>query len=65
MVTVKQIHHYMVDEQMIDIPLLTGNSVYGMSADVGEWPALRGSIPMYWEYTTHAEPLGTFRLFEP
>ncbi|MGE3590507.1 MAG: ABC transporter substrate-binding protein [Ilumatobacteraceae bacterium] len=61
----KEIHHYMIDEEMLTIPLVTGTSVYGLSGDVGEWPALRGATPLYLEYTTHADSTGTFRLFEP
>jgi peptide/nickel transport system substrate-binding protein len=61
----KQIHHYMIDDQMVAIPLITGTSVYGVSGNVGDWPTLRGPTPLYLEYATHATPTGTFRLFEP
>jgi peptide/nickel transport system substrate-binding protein len=61
----KQIHHYMIDDQMIMVPLVSGTSVYGVSEDVGDWPALRGPLALYFEYVTHADPLGNFRLFEP
>lgn len=61
----KAIQHYMIDDQMVVVPLVTGTSVYGLSKNVGTWTALRGTLPLYLEYVTHPTPIGTFRLFEP
>lgn len=38
---------------------------YALGKKVGEWPALAGSAPFYWDYVTASQPLKIFRLFEP
>jgi peptide/nickel transport system substrate-binding protein len=55
---------YMIAQTVV-IPLVTGTSVYGFSDALGEWPALRGPLPLYLEYTTHPTSSNLFRLFEP
>jgi len=59
----EQITRHFYDEYAF-VPLLAVDEIWAKSDKVGNWePAM--SLYLNLEYATHAEPLGTFRLFEP